>query len=258
MSLEQTIKEIKSLKSFAEENTDVGPAETMNGRRGRKNNAIERISMLKRDYKDQLLRSAFYIIVTGPLRNEFATIATGEKFNLFSADPEDFYNDLAGRVHPTLYTEGNASPSNLFDVLGRHLEDKMRELGVESYNQLIFKEKYVSAVRTAKDFAALLKTAINEQIGAEIVGIQAVNSIVDKAIDKGHTSSYTPIVLVANDETLVTDMLKAIDQAGNKAYLVQAGEVSPKLNGLGMSLEEVTPKTVKQTLTTINSDVKRG
>lgn len=41
MSLQDTLTEIKRLKPFAEEDTNVGPLETLNGRRGRKSQAIE-------------------------------------------------------------------------------------------------------------------------------------------------------------------------------------------------------------------------
>src|SRR5271165_5993695 len=100
MSLDAIIKEMKVLKPLAEEDTDLGPQETMVGRRGRKNQALIRLADLRIQYAQDLLRSAVFILVAGAQRAEFETIAVGEKFSLFAADPETFYTDLANRIHP--------------------------------------------------------------------------------------------------------------------------------------------------------------
>lgn len=258
MSLDAIIKEMKTLKPFADEDPDSGPAETMVGRRGRKQQAIQRLSDLRLQYAQDLLRSAVFIIVAGAKRAEFETIATGEKFSLFSADPETFYTDLANRIHPSLYTK-NASQSNLFDILGRHLEDKMRELGLSEYNQLIFKEKYISKVDTPEDFAQVIKIAINEQIGSEIVGVQASASIVDKAIQTGHSAKVTPIVLSTGDEKLAIQLSGDLGRITPRVFLVNAGKTSKELRGVeeSIQLKEVTEDSVKSTLDQIIKSLKR-
>lgn len=258
MSLENVLKEIQTYKPFAEENVEAGPIETLNGRRGRKNQAIEALIRLKRDYRSDLLKSALFIIVAGSQRNEFETIATGEKFNLFSADPEQFYKDLANRVSPSLYV-GKEGVSNLFDVLGRHLEDKMGELDVNQYNQLIFKEKYIKTARNQEEFAQIVKEAINEQIGSEIVAIQSVTSILDNAIARNHAGKTTSIVLSTGDEKLATDLLRDLDSRGNRALLVLAGKASKTLKSLEnvISVKESTEETVKTALDQIKSALKK-
>ncbi len=256
MSLEATIKEIKTLKPLAEENVESGPIETAAGRRGRKNQAIERIRLLKDSYINELLRSAIFIVVSGDGREEFEKIASGEKFNLFSADPEEFYKDLSKRVAPAIYTS-RTDVSNLFDILGRHLEDKMNELGASEYNQLIFKEKYVQPAKTTEEFTSIVKQAINEQVGAEIIGIQAVNSIVDKAIESGHSAKTTSIVLSTNDQNLVQYMLSDLQKRGNKVFLVLAGSSDKNLRGLeDAAVGEVTEESVKKTLNSIKKSLK--
>jgi hypothetical protein len=258
MSLDAIIKEMKTLKPLAEEDTDQGPENTMVGRRGRKQQAIQRLSDLRLQYAQDLLRSAVFLIVAGAKRTEFETIATGEKFSLFSADPETFYNDLAARVHPSLYTK-NASLSNLFDILGRHLEDKMTELGLVEYNQLIFKEKYIEPVNNPQEFAHVIKGAINEQIGAEIVGVQAAASIVDKAIQIGHSARVTPIVLSTSDEKLAIQLSGDLGRITPRVFLINAGKASKELRGVeeSIQLKEVTEDSVKSTLDQIIKSLKR-
>jgi hypothetical protein len=255
MSLEAILKEIKVQKPFAEENVDNGPAETLNGRRGRKHQAIEQIMQLKRAYKQNMLKTSAFVIVTGSLRKEFEEIATNKKFKLFSADPELFYNDLANRVPPSMY-QGNESVVNMFDILGRHLEDKMNELDVFEYNQLIFKAKYVKSIKNPKEFSGLIKEAINEQMGAEIVGIQSVTSIIDKAIEANHFGTTTSIILGTDDESLVTDLTRDLEKLTNRIFLVVAGESKVKAPAT-VTLQEVTEKTAKQALDTIRSMMKR-
>lgn len=257
MSLENVLKEIQRLKPFAEENVESGPPETLSGRRGRKHQAIESLTRLKREYRQDLLRSAVFIVVSGNQRSEFETIATGDKYKLFSADPEQFYNDLAKRIPPVLY-EGKESVSNMFDILGRHLEDKMNELDAIGYNQLIFKAKYFKTVRNVSEFTSLVKEAINEQLGSEIVGIQAIASILDNAIATGHNAKTTSIVLNTGDEKLATDLIKDLERLTSRVFLVLAGKSSKGLKAEeNISLKDVSEETVKQTLDTIKSSLKK-
>lgn len=260
MSLDTILKEMKTLKVFAEEDPDSGPAETMVGRRGRKQQAIQRLVDLKTEYSIDLRNSVVFIIAAGPKRAEFEQIAIGEKIGLFSSDPETFYTDLANRIHPSLYTK-NASSSNLFDILGRHLEDKMLEMlgPTGEYNQLIFKEKYIGHVNTPQEFSQVIKTAINEQIGSEVVGLQALSSILDKAIANGHKGLTTPIVLPTGDEKLAIQLASDLGRITQRVFLVNTGKVSKELRSVeeAINLKEVTEDSVKATLDTIIKSLKR-
>lgn len=265
MSLDTIVKEIKTLKPYADEDTDSaeGNPATLVGRRGRKAQAQNRIADLKVEYSEELLRTAVFIIVAGAKRSEFETIATGENFKLFSTDSDTFYNDVANRIHPTLYSEGNASVSNLFDVLGRVLEDKMREIGITSYNQLIFRDKYLGKVTGPADFAKVLKVAINEQIGPEIVGAQAAASIVEKALAANHAAKTTPIVLTTGDDKLALELMLKTTQTLSKlmprTFLVNAGKTTKELRAVegAINLKEVTEDSVKATLDQIKNEIRK-
>jgi hypothetical protein len=257
MPLDSIIKELQALKPFVDEDVEQGRIETMTGRRGRKAQAIARTEELRGEYIRDLIRSAIFIITTGQKRDEFQAIATGEKFGLFSADSNYFFNDLAGRVSADLYNR--AGDLELFDVLGRHLSDKMTDLGLTEYNQLIFKAKYIQPIHNAQDFANVLKVALTEQIGAEIVGVQAVNQIADVAISKGYSSQTTPIVLNTEDEGLALKLVQDLKRLTGRIFLVTVGKTGKELKGISdvISLKEATEESVKSTLDLIIKSLKR-
>lgn len=256
MSLTTVLEKIKTLTPFAKEDVTEGPSETLNARRGRKTQAIEQLKLLRREYTTDLLRTSLFIVVSGVGRTAFTE--ESEKFGCFPSNPEDFYADLANRVPAQLYL-GKEGVSNVFDVLGRHLEDKMMELGLQEYNQLIFKQHMRANIATKEDFLNLVKMAVNEQIGAEIVGIQAINALVDKAIEKNHNAKFTPVVLSTGDEQLALDLVRDLGRLTSRVFLVAAGKSSKTLRAVEgvVSMKEINAETVEATLKDISKNSLR-
>ena len=134
----------------------------------------------------------------------------------------------------------------------------MGELDVNSYNQLILREKYIRPVSSQADFTTIVKEALNEQIGSEIVGIQAVTSILDDAISRNHTRKTTPILLSTGDEKLALDLLRDLGTGGNRVLLVLAGKASKAYKGQeSINVKEVTEESVKSALDSIKSSLKK-
>lgn len=262
MSLTKIIEEIKQTLPFAHEDVEAGPVETLKGRRGRKNQAIERLKQLKREYRRSILDTAVFIIVTGDKREAYASIA--KNFSCFSVDPDEFYKDLANRIPPTLYQ--SESLINLFEIIGRHLEDKALELDISEYSQIIFRQEYREVVKNKEALIELLKKAINQQIGSEIVGIQSVTSILEDAIKLGHGGKITPIILATNNEAfaikLDEDLLRLRPRG---VSVVVAGKCSKTLKAQidsGTSsrfslIKEVTGETVEKSLVSISNSIKK-
>jgi len=252
MSLSNIIEQIKKVKPLADEDISSGPRETYAGREGRKRNAVDQMKVLKERYIEELRLSSVFILVAGSAKNEFSDIATNE-FKCFSADPEGFYKDLANRLPAELYTNRPAA-ANLFDVMGRHLEDKANELQILGYPQLIMKQQYQRAIKNKEDFVALIKQAVNEQVGSEISGINAVRSLADHAITIGHGSTVTPIILTTDDESFALDLNSTLSRIGARSFLVVAGKGAKTLKAREGTFvtKEVTKEGVENILTNIN------
>lgn len=260
MSLNTVLEEIKITKPAAEQDLEGLPLETLRAHQGRKSQAVERLKVLKRDYRKSLLQSAAFIVVTGEKRNEFASTAV-EQFKCFSANPDAFYEDLAGRIPPVLY-EGKSDPQNLFDILGRHLEDKAHELDLSEYTQLTFRQEYRGNISSKKELTAMIRVAINEQMGAEIVGIQAATSLVDTAINANHGKGITPIILVTDSDSFAIELRDALINdlrpSARGAFLVVAGKGTKALKAASgvLNVKDPTPEAVESTLTTVDSSIK--
>lgn len=262
MSLSKVLEEIKKTKPFAEEDVETGPIETLNGRRGRKNQAIERMKTLKFEYQQDLRQSAVFIVVVGDKRNEFTSTAV-ESFKCFSTDPELFYEDLASRI-PDVLWKGKESVSNLFDILGRHLEDKARELGITEYPQMTFKQQYRAHISSKEDLVSLVKRAINEQVGSEVVGIQTVYTLTDTAINNDHGAKITPIVLNTADSFLALELESTLRRLNPRGvFLVVAGKKPRIANGSRVFLDDTilvkdpSKEEVEKVLTDISTSVKK-
>ncbi|NJO48278.1 MAG: hypothetical protein HC840_01020 [Leptolyngbyaceae cyanobacterium RM2_2_4] len=257
MSLQNVLAEIKRIKPFAEEDVNSGPVETLNARRGRKTQSIEQLKRLKREYQQNLMQNTVFIISTGSGRDEFTKTAT-EEFGLFSADPDAFYSDLAKRVPESLY-KGKEGVSNIFEVLGRHLEDKMMELDINEYNQLIFKAEYAKQINSVEEFTQLIKSAINKQIGAEITGIQAITSLVDQAIEKNHADKITPVVLSTGDEAFALDLLRDLERLTTRVFLSVTGKSTKTLKSVdgALILKDASKENVEVALKEMRKNLKK-
>lgn len=254
MSLQNILAEIKKVKAFADEDTNSGPPETLNARRGRKAQAIESLKRLKRDYKQELMKNTVFIVSVGSQREEFAKIAS-EEFGVFTADSEAFYKDLASRVPEVLY-KGKEGVSNIFDVLGRHLEDKMGELDILAYNQLLFKAGYAKTINSQEEFTQLIKKAINDQIGSEVAGIQAIDSIIDSAIEKNHALKFTSVALTTSDIDFAYALVKDLLRLSDKVFLAVSGESNIKQVEGVLAIQEVNKKSVEKALKEMNKSIK--
>lgn len=257
MSLSKVLEEMSKVRPLAEENVDSGPIETLGARRGRQKRAAETLKDLHEQYSDALMRSAVFILTVGSEREAFEAAVTGDGSGLLSK-AESFYDDLASRIHPTLYAGKNPG-ANLFDVVGRHLEDKAREIGMREYPQLLFKSQYARMVNSAEEFASLLKVAVTEQVGGEVVGINAVKSLTEKAIANNHNKTVTPILLSSADQKFSVELISHLQRLTPNVFLVIAGEVPSALKSTdgAVLVSEISAKSVKNALKQMRNNIKK-
>jgi hypothetical protein len=255
MSLAAILEKIKVVQPLAEEDVEKPPYETLTGRRGRKNQSIDELARLKRAYTNELRASAAFILVVGDKRDEFTAITEGGD-NFFNADPEQYFADLVNRMPPTLYL-GRESVSNLFGIVGRYIEEKAYELGISEQSQLIFTQEYQRAIKSKEDFQSLIKQAIVNQIGGEIVGIQATRTVTEEAIKRGTDAKFVSIVLSTGDEKFALKMLKDFDRISTRVFLVKAGTASLPDSSCDAVLSNVTKEEVKKAFNTIKKTLRK-
>jgi len=255
MTLTELLERIKQVKPLAEEDVETGPVETLNARRGRKNQSIEEFKRLRLAYTQELRRTAAFIVVIGDKRDAFTELAV-ESFKCYATDPNTYFSDLISRIPRALYL-GKESVANIFDVLGRHIEEKSHDLDIIEHPQLIFRQEYQQNIRNEADFMRLVKHAVTDQLGAEIVGIQAAHSLTKEAIENNNALKVTPIVLSTDDESLAFRMANDLGRISTRVFFVKAGEIKRMGGDFDFKLEEVTKEEVKKTLNTIRNSLKK-
>jgi hypothetical protein len=255
MNLSEIIDEIKKTKPLAEENLETGHYSTLNARRGRQARAIETMKELTEAYAQTLTRSSVFVLVAGALKNDFASLALQKK-DAFGADPEDFYKELLKEIHPSMYQSG---PSNILDILGRVIENKMLTLNVREYNQIQYKATYSNAIKGEAEVLQLIKDSVNDQIGSEIAGANAIRTtIVPEAIKRGYGGGKTPIILTSQDEKLTLKLVSSLTRITPDVFLVVAGRATKdfKIKG-AIAVKEATEESVNDAMKTIMSQVNR-
>jgi hypothetical protein len=102
----------------------------------------------------------------------------------------------------------------------------------------------------------LIRNAIVDQVGSELVGINAVHSIVDSAIAKNHSDPVTPVVLNTSDEKFALDLQKNLKRLTSRVFLVSAGKSeSFKNNKDVMTVKKVSEETVGEVLSNIRNKI---
>ena|ERR1700676_328150 len=265
MSLNKIITEIEANRPQAEADVNLGSPNTYNARIGIKRAAVSAMERLTDQYSKELLASTVFIVVTGNGRTAFADTASSDTFGCFSTDPEDFFKNLTGRIDQSLF--GRESVAKLFNIAGNILYDKAMELGIASYAGLSFNEKYNLGVKKAEDFIPVIRDAIIDQVGSEIVGINAVNSIMDKALEKKHSAPIAPLILNTHSEKFALDLFKNLKRhksadgttrgLTSKVFLVVAGKPSKAFQAVPEALlvKNVTEESVGEALTMIKNKV---
>ena len=255
MSLSNVLREMEVQRPHAEMDISLGVPETYGSRVGLKRAGEEAMKRLRIQYRDELKASTMFIVVTGPARDSFTQLATGDTFGCFSADPDDFFKDLASRVDSSLF--GRETTGNLFKIANNILYDKLLELDIISDHMILFNDKYNLAVNKVEDLVSLVRNAVVDQVGSEVVGVNAIQSIVVKAIEKKHAATVTPVILSTSDEKFALDLQKNLKRLKTHVFLVVAGKATKTLQGAegAVLVKTVSEETVGEALTAIRSKV---
>ena len=248
MSLSRILDEINQQKEIAQQDLNVISPKALPYKKGQVNSAKQKLENLYVDYKNEVLKSAVFILVTGSESEKFASIAE-EKFKCFSVDGKAMFKDILNKVNPQLYKNKKIN-SFVFEVFGNILEEKMKALDVKAYNQLIFDTKYSRVVKDEKEMLDVVALAVTDIVGSEVVGLDALERVTQKAVNKNYKSKIVPILVHSQDEDFIASITEGLKRLNPKVVRVSAGATQTDLK-TKISLEEVDEKNVEETLKTI-------
>ncbi len=255
MNLVDILTEIEANKPAASMEITPEPFSTLSGRQGMKRAAYERIRQLRAEYSESLRKSSMFIVVIGSARNQFAQIASSDEYDCFNVDADAFAKNLISKIDKNLFSKERTR--FLFGIMQNCLYDRAIELGIREHNPVYFKEEYSAYVKTPEEFLPIVRSAINDQMGPEIIGIDAIERIVDTAIEKKHAAQVTPIIVNCSDESSAQKLVEGLKRLTNMVFSVTAGKVSKNANvpTVSFSLKNVTPEGVGNTLAAIRSNL---
>jgi len=246
MSFKEILTKINEEKKIAETDLNTISPRAYPYKKGQVDRAKENLESLYVDYKNQVLKNAVFILVTGSHSDEFADIAQ-DKFECFNIDAKSFYQEIVDQLSPELYKDKNLN-SSVFDIAGNVLEDKMKNLDVVSYNSLTFSSKYSKFVKTKAEMVDILKDAINDSVGGEVVGLDALEKVSKEAVNKEYKSRVVPILLRSKDENFLLNIATSIRTINPRVVMVVAGETNNNnINPLS-SISEVNETSVGDVL----------
>lgn len=244
--LEQILQEIGEQRKIAEMDLDTLDPRVRPYKVGQVNAAKQRLENLFVDYKNALMSRAIFILATGDEAESFAKIAE-EEFSCFSVDGSLFFKEIANQVSEALYL-GKPTTASLFDVVDNILYDKLKSLDVVSYKSFIYNQQYSQTMSTKHDFVNVLKKAIPEIVGGEIVAIDALERVAKLAVNKGYKSKTLPILIYSSDNSLINQLANDTINLSKRVRVVTAGQTQEQKLMPFVSLENVTQESVAEAL----------
>jgi hypothetical protein len=194
----------------------------------------------------------FAIIVSGSEADEFERIASSIA-KLQGLDADALYEELISKMDQRLF-EQKEQNAYLIEIAARYLEDIAKDIGVLSYPQIIYNQKYDGRTSTRQEAFKLIKRVIEEQVGAEMAAIFLIDHAVRRAYEHDIDAKVHPLLIkVKDDGQSLPTLLSSLKTLGNKSIVVSAGKSSVDAE---MKLDEVNEKSVLDILKKIKKKLK--
>jgi hypothetical protein len=224
--LEQILDEINKQKKIAEiDLAEVSPR-AYPYKKGQVDSAKNKLEGLYIDYKNEILNRAVFILVTGDKSKEFANVAK-EEYSCFSVSGETLAEEIVNDISPQLY-QGKTVNASIFDVMDSVLEKKMKALDVVSYNSLMFNTKYQRVIRNKDEMVTVVRDAVNDIVGGEVVALDALEKTAKEAVNKNYRSKLVPILIYSEDFNLIKTLSRDIVKINPRIARIIAGESEVK------------------------------
>jgi hypothetical protein len=243
MSLENVLEKISEEQIVANQDLNLVSPRVIAYKKGQVTAAKEKLELLRQDLKQEIIKRSVFIVVTGSEAQKFADIANQE-FKCLSFSANRLATDIVNKLSDQLYLNRTLN-ANTFDIIDNLLEDEMKRLDIASYNKLAFNAKYLRNIKNKQDMIDLVNQAISDNVGSEVIGLDALDKTVNSVMDTKKVSRVVPIVLHTNNNSLTLDLAKNLKTITNKVFTVSAGT---QTNLTNFTIEETNEETVGQTL----------
>jgi len=248
--LKNILKEIDKNKQMAATNLEEVEWNIKSTMEGQVRRAKENLKNLFYDYKNALKSRVTFIMVNGKGSKKFAEVAS-ENYSALSYNAEDFYKEIVDKVDTVNYLGRNLS-SSLVDILSSVLEETALEVGITGYPALLYKEKYAVLLDTKEDLVGVFKKMLNEEVGAEFVGLALLDKAATAAAKNSFAGSVLPIVIYSQDNGL----LEALSKDFNKMLTPNVFTVTAGIASKEVSEKSLTSVTGKISKTSVGEALK--
>jgi len=233
VSLDKIVEEIIKTKTLAEEDILGGdkkpnPA-TLQTRLARQRSAKGMLPILYNQYKSELMKRTFCVLLVGEKSEEAAKMLADQGMVSVSADA--FYQEILDLVPSNMYN-GRTNSSALFDVMSRHIEDKAGSIDIASYPSPIFKSSYNTKVDSEEKALAFLKRIVNEEIGTEMLGYDALEKAAKIAVNENFAGAKLPIAVSLKDVSIAKDVIAGLKKTSSVFHMVTIEKVDKELEKL--------------------------
>jgi hypothetical protein len=251
--LKTILKDYQTQKKIANIDLSDVPPQAYSGRLGKVKRAKENIAALEEDYLGAVRNNCLFILATGEKTDDFAQIAE-EEYGCFTLGSDDFYNELISDLSDRLYVNKTLTPA-IFDIVGRKIEEMALELGIQSYPFLAFEQKYKKNTANKKELMEVVRQAINDKIGAEMVGLYSTFVVAKKALDEEFDAKVIPIVLKV-EEAQVQELAQSLNRMFGNIFMIDLGIEDESLkNKAFQKIDSINKTNIKKTLVSIKKSM---
>lgn len=253
--LKDLMLEIIQTKEIADKKPSVDDPNVRRAMLGKIKRAKENLEDLTDQYRNLVKFNCAFILTCGSQRDKFAKLSR-EEFSCFPSDSFDFYNELIENINSRMYVETTGSPS-LFNLIGSNLEVIAKKMGVIGYPPLLFEQKFKKRLKDKQDLLNVTIQAINDKIGAEMVGHYCIKKSTDMAVKSQFTGNIVPIVITIKDSELTKEFVRTFKTITKNVFVVTTGSKPNKeLKTNSIShLQSVNKDGVEKTLTKIRENL---
>ena len=254
-SLVETIAKKKDLVAQERDLPEINNPNVVRQKLGHIKRAKEDLKQLFYDYRKEVQNRAAFIIVTGDKAEGF--VKTTEKgFGCYGVDAEILFKEIGKQIPTPIYLNKSSSPA-LFDYFAAKFGDRALDIDIIGHPHLGFESKYNKVLKSEEDMVNLMKKAFNEKVGAEVIGLDAIDRVAERAVNDGYAGKTVPIVLHTQDEELIIELSKTLKKLTGNIFIVSAGKVASKKiqNAFIAQIKSVNKKSVETVLKTIKENL---